>query len=183
MCTWRGFKWTLVPAQVASPQSQMSSPGGPKPVKFDLSAGPPQVILPGKLHNVLLQSFHYDWIRQFQESGPIFVDQNHHLLQTHVEGLQWRSLYNIKWNQDPSIVCPVPFRPSPDSPCLQSSNDLNHQNQFSTVICQMSNDLTCPLDQLNFSRWGGWGGDNHGQTEQEKERGPETEEYLLNSWN
>ena len=30
-------------AQVASPQSQMSSPGGPKPVKFDLSAGPPQV--------------------------------------------------------------------------------------------------------------------------------------------
>ena len=33
-------------AQVASPQSQMSSPGGPKPVKFDLSAGPPQVMLP-----------------------------------------------------------------------------------------------------------------------------------------
>jgi len=44
----------------------MSSPGGPKPVKFDLSAGPPQ---------------------------------------------------------DPSIVCPVPFRPSPDSPCLQSSEE------------------------------------------------------------
>ena len=37
----------VLPAQVASPQSQMSSPGGPKPVKFDLSAGPPQVILPG----------------------------------------------------------------------------------------------------------------------------------------
>jgi len=52
--------------EVASPQSQMSSPGGPKPVKFDLSAGPPQ---------------------------------------------------------DPSIVCPVPFRPSPDSPCLQSSEE------------------------------------------------------------
>ena len=35
----------LIAVQVASPQSVMSSPGGPKPVKFDLSAGPPQVIL------------------------------------------------------------------------------------------------------------------------------------------
>jgi len=48
--------------------SLLSSPGGPKPVKFDMSGAPPP--------------------------------------------------------QDPSIVCPVPFRPSPDSPCgLLSSED------------------------------------------------------------
>ena len=101
--------------------------------------------------------------------------------------------FNKEWIQDPSIVCPVPFRPSPDSPCLQSSNDLD-LDQISKSVSHKAlsvekcshlpirpNKFESTLSKSTSSRWGGRGGDNHGQAEQEKERGAEIKVYPLNS--